>query len=84
MMVVEIVAGVLFGSMALLADGLHMAFHGWPSALMLCLYSCNYGIGHLFYRCRAAGGLFHDGMGEFQPADPSRPSVSIRRSSLPL
>jgi len=27
MMVVEIVAGILFGSMALLADGLHMASH---------------------------------------------------------
>src|SRR5512139_816967 len=27
MMIVEIVAGVLFGSMALLADGLHMASH---------------------------------------------------------
>lgn len=27
MMVVEIVAGLVFGSMALLADGLHMAFH---------------------------------------------------------
>ena len=27
MMVVEIAAGILFGSMALLADGLHMASH---------------------------------------------------------
>jgi len=27
MMVVEIVAGIAFGSMALLADGLHMASH---------------------------------------------------------
>lgn len=28
MMIVEMVAGLLFGSMALLADGLHIATHG--------------------------------------------------------
>ena len=32
-MVVEIVAGITFGSMALLADGLHMASHATASSL---------------------------------------------------
>ena len=36
MMVVEIAAGIIFGSMALLADGLHMASHA--VALMTCFF----------------------------------------------
>ncbi len=38
MMVVEIVTGVLFGSMALLADGLHMASHTAALTINLCAY----------------------------------------------
>lgn len=40
MMVVEIVAGVVFGSMALLADGLHMGSHA--SALAIALFAYMY------------------------------------------
>jgi cation diffusion facilitator family transporter len=38
MMVVEIVAGVLFGSMALLADGLHMASHAAALGIAVFAY----------------------------------------------
>ena len=38
MMVVEIVTGVLFGSMALLADGLHMASHAAALSINACAY----------------------------------------------
>jgi cation diffusion facilitator family transporter len=38
MMVVEIAGGVLFGSMALLADGLHMASHASALAIALAAY----------------------------------------------
>lgn len=38
MMVVEIAAGVAFGSMALLADGLHMASHALALAVALVAY----------------------------------------------
>ncbi len=38
MMIVEIVAGVVFGSMALLADGLHMASHAAALGIALCAY----------------------------------------------
>jgi cation diffusion facilitator family transporter len=38
MMVVEIVAGIAFGSMALLADGLHMASHAAALALAVAAY----------------------------------------------
>lgn len=38
MMVVEIVAGVLFGSMALLADGLHMASHAVALSINVFAY----------------------------------------------
>lgn len=38
MMVVEIVAGIAFGSMALLADGLHMASHASALALAVAAY----------------------------------------------
>ncbi len=38
MMLVEIVAGVVFGSMALLADGLHMASHASALGLALIAY----------------------------------------------
>jgi cation diffusion facilitator family transporter len=38
MMVVEIVAGVLFGSMALLADGLHMASHAAALSINVLAY----------------------------------------------
>src|SRR5512134_880226 len=44
MMVVEIVAGVLFGSMALLADGLHMASHA--AALTLNAFAYVYARRH--------------------------------------
>ena len=43
-MVVEIVAGVAFGSMALLADGLHMASHA--SALAISLFAYVYARRH--------------------------------------
>jgi cation diffusion facilitator family transporter len=39
MMVAEIAAGLLFGSMALLADGLHMASHGAALAIALFAYA---------------------------------------------
>lgn len=38
MMVVEIVSGILFGSMALLADGLHMASHATALTIALVAY----------------------------------------------
>lgn len=38
MMVVEIIAGILFGSMALLADGLHMASHASALAINVFAY----------------------------------------------
>jgi len=44
MMVVEIVTGVLFGSMALLADGLHMASHA--AALSISLFAYVYARRH--------------------------------------
>ena len=55
-MVVEIVAGVAFGSMALLADGLHMATH----ALALGLAAAAY----WFTRRRAADARFSFGTGK--------------------
>ena len=44
MMVIEIVAGILFGSMALLADGLHMASHG--AALSISAFAYIYARRH--------------------------------------
>lgn len=44
MMVVEIVSGIVFGSMALLADGLHMASHA--SALSITLFAYMYARRH--------------------------------------
>jgi cation diffusion facilitator family transporter len=44
MMVVEIVAGVLFGSMALLADGWHMGTHA--AALSVAVFAYAYARGH--------------------------------------
>ncbi len=38
MMVVEIVAGLAYGSMALLADGLHMASHATALGITLLAY----------------------------------------------
>ncbi len=38
MMVVEIVTGLMFGSMALLADGLHMASHAAALTINVCAY----------------------------------------------
>ncbi len=46
MMVVEIVAGIIFGSMALLADGLHMASH--TAALGINLFAYAYARRHAF------------------------------------
>jgi Co/Zn/Cd efflux system component len=37
-MVVEITAGILFGSMALLADGLHMASHAAALSITAIAY----------------------------------------------
>jgi len=55
-MVVEIVAGILFGSMALLADGLHMASHA--VALGLNLYA------YVYARRHATDSLFSFGTGK--------------------
>jgi len=38
MMVVEIISGVLFGSMAFLADGLHMASHTAALSILAFAY----------------------------------------------
>ncbi len=38
MMVVEIVAGLVYGSMALLADGLHMASHATALGIAVLVY----------------------------------------------
>lgn len=38
MMVAEIAAGIMFGSIALLADGLHMASHAIALAITVCAY----------------------------------------------
>lgn len=40
MMVVEIIAGLAFGSMALLADGLHMASHATALGITVLAYVC--------------------------------------------
>ena len=55
-MVVEIVAGLAYGSMALLADGLHMASHA--SALGLAL------IAYVYARLHARDGRFSFGTGK--------------------
>ncbi len=39
MMVIEVLAGIRYGSMALLADGLHMASHAVALGISLCAYS---------------------------------------------
>src|SRR3954449_13162744 len=57
MMVGEIVAGTLFGSMALLADGWHMATHA--AALGIAA------IAYLFARRHAHSSSFTFGTGEF-------------------
>jgi cation diffusion facilitator family transporter len=57
MMVFEIVAGTLFGSMALLADGWHMATHA--AALGIA------GLAYLFARRQAANTHFTFGTGKF-------------------
>ena len=57
MMVVEIAAGVVFGSMALLADGLHMASH--TAALGLSVFA------YAFARRRAHDPRFTFGTGKF-------------------
>ncbi len=57
MMVVEIAAGILFGSMALLADGLHMASH--TAALGLSVFA------YVFARRRAHDHTFSFGTGKF-------------------
>lgn len=56
MMVVEIVTGVLFGSMALLADGLHMASHAAALSINACAY--------VFARRRARDSSFSFGTGK--------------------
>jgi cation diffusion facilitator family transporter len=56
-MVVEIVAGITFGSMALLADGLHMASH--TAALGLSVFA------YAFARRRAHDPRFSFGTGKF-------------------
>lgn len=57
MMVVEIAAGIVFGSMALLADGLHMASH--TAALGLSVFA------YAFARRRAHDPRFSFGTGKF-------------------
>lgn len=57
MMVVEIAAGILFGSMALLADGLHMASH--TAALGLSVFA------YAFARRRAHDPRYSFGTGKF-------------------
>ena len=57
MMVVEIAAGIIFGSMALLADGLHMASH--TAALGLSVFA------YVFARRRAHDPSFSFGTGKF-------------------
>jgi cation diffusion facilitator family transporter len=59
MMVVEIAAGIVFGSMALLADGLHMASH--TAALGLSVFA------YAFARRRAHDSRFSFGTGKFNP-----------------
>jgi cation diffusion facilitator family transporter len=56
MMVVEIVAGIAFGSMALLADGLHMASHA--AALAIAAFA------YVFARRRAHDSEFSFGTGK--------------------
>lgn len=56
MMVIEIVAGILFGSMALLADGLHMASHG--AALSISAFA------YVYARRHARDKLFSFGTGK--------------------
>ena len=46
-MVVEIAAGVVYGSMALLADGLHMASHAAALGMFAFAYQERLGIAHL-------------------------------------
>lgn len=56
MMVVEVIAGVVFGSMALLADGLHMASHAVALAINALAY--------LYARRHAADSRFSFGTGK--------------------
>jgi cation diffusion facilitator family transporter len=59
MMAVEITTGILFGSMALLADGLHMASH--TAALGLSVFA------YVFARRRAHDPSFSFGTGKLNP-----------------
>ncbi len=59
MMVVEITTGILFGSMALLADGLHMASHA--AALGLSVFA------YVYARRRAHDASFSFGTGKLNP-----------------
>jgi cation diffusion facilitator family transporter len=59
MMVVEITTGILFGSMALLADGLHMASHA--AALGLSVFA------YIYARRRAHDDSFSFGTGKLNP-----------------
>lgn len=56
MMVVEVIAGIIFGSMALLADGLHMASHAVALAINALAY--------LYARRHAADSRFSFGTGK--------------------
>lgn len=59
MMAVEITSGILFGSMALLADGLHMASH--TAALGLSVFA------YIYARRRAHDSSFSFGTGKLNP-----------------
>ncbi len=59
MMVVEVAAGIVYGSMALLADGLHMASH--TAALGLSVFA------YVVARRRAHDSRFSFGTGKFNP-----------------
>jgi cation diffusion facilitator family transporter len=56
MMVVELIAGIAYGSMALLADGLHMASH--TAALGIALFA------YIYSRKRSSSALFSFGTGK--------------------
>ena len=58
MMVVELIAGIAFGSMALLADGLHMASH--TAALGIALFA------YVYSRKYSSSSVFSFGTGKVQ------------------
>ena len=76
MMVGEIVAGSLFGSMALLADGWHMATHAAALGIAALAY--------LFARRQARNNHFTFGTGKFGDLAAFASAVAISRSSTSM